>query len=55
MFMTQSALDDFMKSKGWSIGADMGGVARVNSGAGGDYHGEALKQAILGFVFARRG
>jgi lipid-binding SYLF domain-containing protein len=54
MFMTQSALDDFMKSKGWSIGADTG-IALVRAGAGGDYDSETLKKSIVGFVFGEKG
>ena len=54
MFMTQGALDNFMKSKGWSIGADTG-VALLKTGAGGDYDSETLKKSILGFVFGEKG
>ena len=54
MFMTQDALDHFMKSKGWSIGADTG-IAIVKAGAGGDYDSETLKKSIVGFVFGEKG
>ena len=54
MFMTQAALDDFMKSKGWSVGADTG-IALAKAGAGGDYDTETLKKAIVGFVFGEKG
>ncbi|MEJ1963439.1 MAG: lipid-binding SYLF domain-containing protein [Gammaproteobacteria bacterium] len=54
MFMTQKSLDDFMKSKGWSIGADTG-IALIKTGAGGDYDSETLKKSILGFVFGEKG
>jgi lipid-binding SYLF domain-containing protein len=54
LFMTQGALDDFMKSKGWSIGADTG-IAIAKAGAGGDYDSETLKKSIVGFVFGAKG
>jgi lipid-binding SYLF domain-containing protein len=54
MFMTQDALDKFMNSKGWSIGADTG-VALIKTGAGGDYDTQTLKKPILGFVFGEKG
>jgi lipid-binding SYLF domain-containing protein len=54
MFMTQDALDHFMTSKGWSIGADTG-IAIAKTGAGGDYDSETLKKAIVGFVFGEKG
>jgi len=54
MFMTQGALDDFMNSKGWSIGADTG-IALITTGAGGDYDSQTLKKSILGFVFGEKG
>lgn len=54
MFMTQGSLDHFLKSKGWSIGADTG-VAIAKAGAGGDYDSETLKKSIVGFVFGENG
>ena len=54
VFMTQTALDDFMRSKGWSIGADTG-IAIAKAGAGGDYDSETLKKSIVGFVFGAKG
>jgi lipid-binding SYLF domain-containing protein len=54
MFMTQEALDKFMNSKGWSVGADTG-VALVKVGAGGQYDNETLSKPILGFVFGVKG
>jgi lipid-binding SYLF domain-containing protein len=54
MFMTQDALDNFMNSKGWSIGADTG-VALIKTGAGGDYDTQTLQKPILGFVFGEKG
>lgn len=54
MFMTKGALDKFVASKGWSIGADTG-VALVSKGAGNDYDSQTLKKSILGFVYGEKG
>ena len=54
LFMTQEALDKFMNSHGWSIGADTG-VAVLSKGAGGDYDTQTLQRPILGFVFGEKG
>ncbi len=54
LFMTQEALDKFLKSRGWSIGAETG-IAVVSKGAAGDYDSNTLKKPILGFVFAEKG
>ncbi|MEO8062393.1 MAG: lipid-binding SYLF domain-containing protein [Pseudomonadota bacterium] len=54
MFMTQKSLDDFMASKGWSIGADTG-IAVMKAGAGGEYDTETSKKSILGFVYGEKG
>ena len=54
LFMTQEALDKFVNSHGWSIGADTG-VAILSKGAGGDYDTQTLQRPILGFVFGEKG
>lgn len=54
MFMTQKALDDFMASKGWSVGAETG-LAVAKNGGGGDYDSDTLKKSIIGFVFSEKG
>lgn len=54
MFMTQEALDRFMKSQGWSIGADTG-IALISKGVGGDYDSSTLQKPILGFIFGEKG
>jgi lipid-binding SYLF domain-containing protein len=54
MFMTQGSLDNFKKSKGWSISADAG-FALVSSGASGTYDSQTIKKPILGFVFGEKG
>ena len=54
VFTTQEALDKFVASKGWSVGADAG-VAVLSKGAGRDYDTETLRKPILGFVFGEKG
>jgi len=54
LFMTQESLDKFVKSQGWSVGADAA-VAIVKTGAGGDYDSVTLSKPILGFVFGEKG
>jgi lipid-binding SYLF domain-containing protein len=54
MFMTQDALDRFMQSDGWSVGADTQ-VALVSQGAGGQYDSATVGKPILGFVFGEKG
>jgi lipid-binding SYLF domain-containing protein len=54
LFMTQEALDKFMNSHGWSIGADTG-VAVLSKGAGGQYDTQTLQRPILAFVFGEKG
>ena len=54
LFMTAESLDKFMKSEGWSIGADAA-VAVAKSGAGGQYDTATLAKPIIGFVFHEKG
>ncbi len=54
LFMTQDALDKFMNSQGWTIGADTN-VAVLSMGAGGQYDSKTLQRPILGFVFGEKG
>jgi lipid-binding SYLF domain-containing protein len=54
MFMTHDALDRFMGSDGWSVGADTA-VALVSQGAGGQYDSTTIGKPILGFVFGEKG
>jgi lipid-binding SYLF domain-containing protein len=54
LFMTQEALDKFLKSRGWSIGAQTG-IAMISKGAAGDLDSYTLKKPILGFVFGEKG
>jgi lipid-binding SYLF domain-containing protein len=54
LFMTREALDRFLRSKNWSVGADSG-IAVVSKGMVDDYHSYALKKPILVFIFGQRG
>ena len=54
LFMTQEALDKFVNSHGWTIGADTN-VAVLSKGAGGSYDTQTLQRPILGFVFGEKG
>ena len=54
VFTTQQALDKFVASKGWSVGADTG-VAVISKGAGGDYDTQTLSKPVIGFVFGEKG
>ena len=54
MFMTQVALDKFVQSKGWTVGAETG-IAVVSKGAGGKYDSKTLQKPILGFVYGEKG
>jgi len=54
MFMTHDALDRFMGSDGWSVGADTA-VALVSQGAGGQYDSATVGKPIIGFVFGEKG
>lgn len=54
LFMTPEVLDKFLKSRGWSIGAETG-FALISKGAAGDYDSNTLKKPVLGFVFGEKG
>jgi lipid-binding SYLF domain-containing protein len=54
MFMTQEALDHFVASDGWSIGADAG-ITVVSTSANGSYDMQTQQKPILGFMFANKG
>jgi len=54
LFMTQEARDKFERSKGWTIGADVG-VAVASKGAGGQYDTQTLQKPILAFVLNEHG
>jgi lipid-binding SYLF domain-containing protein len=54
LFMSQESLDKFLKSEGWSAGADAG-VALVKKGAAGEYDTATLSKPVLGFIFHEKG
>ena len=54
LFNTQDALNKFLNSKGWSIGADAS-VAVVKTGAGGRYDTQSLSKPVLAFAFGEKG
>ena len=54
MFLTQEALNHFVNSRGWTIGADATvSVARV--GATGEIDSNTVKQSIVGFALTNVG
>ena len=54
LFQTPQALDKFLNSKDWSMGADTS-VAVVKKGAGGTYDTQTLSKPVLAFVFGEKG
>ena len=54
LFMTDAALQDFRKSRGWKAGVD-GTIALAKRGADGAIDTNTLKAPIIGFVFSNRG
>ncbi len=54
MFMTQSALDQFRRTKGWKIGADAS-VAVITVGVGGAIDTNKLTSPVVGFVIDPKG
>lgn len=54
VFTTQEALDKFVNSKGWSIGAGTG-ITVISGGASADIDSQTMQKPILGFIFAEKG
>lgn len=54
VFMTQKALHDFQRSKGWEVGVDAS-VALITVGAGGSIDTTTIKKPIIGFVMDQKG
>lgn len=54
LFMTQDALNQFRKVKGWKAGVD-GSVALATLGAGGTIDTETAKKPVIGFIFSNKG
>ena len=53
-FLDQEALDDFMRSSGWKIGADAS-VAVIAVGIGGSIDTASLNEPIVAVVFGQKG
>jgi lipid-binding SYLF domain-containing protein len=53
-FMTQQALDDFVKLEGWEIGVT-GNVAFIDVGGGKRLDTTSLKDPVVAFVFSPEG
>jgi lipid-binding SYLF domain-containing protein len=54
MFMTKEALNKFLATKGWSIGADAG-ITMVSAAANGTYDSKIESKPILAFQFDDKG
>jgi lipid-binding SYLF domain-containing protein len=54
LFMTDTALRRFRRSRGWEAGVD-GSIAVVKEGAGGGVDTHTAQAPIVGFVFSNRG
>ena len=54
LFMTQEALDKFLASDGWTVGADAS-VTLVNVGANASVDTKTAQQAIIGYVLTNGG
>jgi lipid-binding SYLF domain-containing protein len=54
LFMTQEALDKFMASNGWTVGADAS-VAMINVGANASADSERAQHAVIGYVLTTGG
>jgi lipid-binding SYLF domain-containing protein len=53
LFMTDTARDQFLKSNGWTIGADAG--VAVVKGAGAELDTETMRRPVIAYVFGERG
>lgn len=54
LFMNESVLAKFRRSKGWEAGVD-GSIALATVGAGGSIDTSILDQPIIGFMFSNKG
>ena len=53
LFMTDAAREKFMKSSGWTVGADTN--LAVVKGVGGEADTETLQHPVVAFVFGEKG
>jgi lipid-binding SYLF domain-containing protein len=54
LFMNDSVLAKFRRSKGWEVGVD-GSIALATIGAGGAINSNTVHQPIMGFIFSNKG
>jgi lipid-binding SYLF domain-containing protein len=54
MFMTQSALDQFRRTRGWKAGVD-GSVAIITAGVGGAIDTNKVSSPVVGFILNPKG
>jgi lipid-binding SYLF domain-containing protein len=54
LFMTDTALSKFRRSKGWEAGVD-GSIALATVGAGGEIESSTIDQPIIAFIFSNKG
>ena len=54
LFMSQPALDKFIASNGWTVGADAS-VAMINVGANASADSASAQQAVIGYVLTTGG
>jgi len=53
-FLTDKALENFIKSDGWKVGVD-GSIALVNIGASGAIDSATLNKPMVAFIFGEKG
>ncbi|MEA2027862.1 MAG: YSC84-related protein [Campylobacterota bacterium] len=53
-FMTQAALDKFLKSDGWEVGVD-GSVTLIDVGMAKNISTQRINKPVVGFVFNNKG
>jgi lipid-binding SYLF domain-containing protein len=54
LFMTQEALDKFMASDGWTVGADAS-VTMINVGADASVATDTARHSVIGYVLTKGG
>lgn len=54
LFMTEDALENFRRKRGWKVGVD-GSVTLVTVGVGGSIDSNTIKRPVLGFILDSKG
>lgn len=54
LFMTDDALENFRRKRGWKVGVD-GSVTLVTLGVGGSIDTNTIKRPVLGFILDSKG